>query len=533
MKRRLPALLMAAALWGGTLSTAGAQDAPLQLRFDIADYRVEGNSLLSRREIERVLAPFRGRARDFGDVQRAVEALEGAYRKAGYAAVQVYLPEQELNQGVVVLRVLEARIGSVRVSGNQHFDRDNIRRSVPALQEGLTPSAPRIADNTQLANENPAKKVRVVLRPSGKPNEADAVIEVEDEKPWRAFVNADNTGTEQTGRYRTGVGLQHNNLFNRDHTITAQYITSPEYPSQVSIYSVGYRVPIYSLGDSIDLIAGHSDVDVGTTQTQAGPLSFTGKGYVAAARYNWLLPRRGEYEHRFIFGADYRVYDNACSVGTLGTCGAAGTDVTVHPLSLTYSGTNTRARSQVAFYATALHNIPGGKNGGEEELQAARHDADADYNILRAGVSLAVAWWRDFQARARIDAQYTDAALIPGEQFGIGGWNSVRGFLEREIANDRGYSGSVELYTPDLARASRLTWGELRLLAFYDLGEVYRNRAQPGETTNVRVSSAGAGVRMGIKKNFSLRADVASVIDEGGSQGAGDVRVHVGVLLSF
>ena len=228
---------------GGECVASAAPQAPLELRFDIADYKVEGNTLLKPADIARALAPFRGKNRDFGDVQRAVEALEAAYRKAGYAAVRVYLPEQELNEGVVILRVVEAKIGAVTVSGNKYFDAANIRRSVPAVREGTTPSAPRIADNTRLANENTAKQTRVVLRPAGQPNEVDAVIEVEDEKPWRAFLTLDNTGTPDTGDYRLGVGYQHNNMFNRDQTLTAQYITSPTEPDQVSIYSVGYRHP--------------------------------------------------------------------------------------------------------------------------------------------------------------------------------------------------------------------------------------------------------------------------------------------------
>ena len=160
---KLPVLFMAAVL-GGSVSRRRRRRRRCELRFDIADYKVEGNSLLKPAEIARALAPFRGKNRDFGDVQRAVEALEAAYRKAGYAAVRVYLPEQELNEGVVVLRVVEAKIGAVTVTGNKYFDAANIRRSVPAVREGTTPSAPRIADNTRLANENPAKQTRVVLQ---------------------------------------------------------------------------------------------------------------------------------------------------------------------------------------------------------------------------------------------------------------------------------------------------------------------------------------------------------------------------------
>ena len=51
-----------------------------------------------------------------GDVT-PLEALEAAYRERGYNVVTVELPEQELNGGVVQLRVVETRIGRVSVKG--------------------------------------------------------------------------------------------------------------------------------------------------------------------------------------------------------------------------------------------------------------------------------------------------------------------------------------------------------------------------------------------------------------------------------
>src|SRR5258708_19327260 len=63
---------------------------PVSPRFDISAYHVEGNTLLKEKQIESVLAPFKGKQRDFADVQRALEALEGAYRQAGFGDVQAY-----------------------------------------------------------------------------------------------------------------------------------------------------------------------------------------------------------------------------------------------------------------------------------------------------------------------------------------------------------------------------------------------------------------------------------------------------------
>jgi hypothetical protein len=51
----------------------GAVQTPIELRFDIARYRVEGNTILAADEVERIVSGYAGKARDFGDVQRALE----------------------------------------------------------------------------------------------------------------------------------------------------------------------------------------------------------------------------------------------------------------------------------------------------------------------------------------------------------------------------------------------------------------------------------------------------------------------------
>lgn len=65
-------------------------------KFEIRRYLTEGNMLLTQERIHQVLAPFTGMNKDFGDVQRALEALQGAYQTAGYGGVEIRLPEQEL-----------------------------------------------------------------------------------------------------------------------------------------------------------------------------------------------------------------------------------------------------------------------------------------------------------------------------------------------------------------------------------------------------------------------------------------------------
>lgn len=524
------AVSFVAALAIGTSTPPAHADEPETPRFAISRFDVQGDSALGAETIGELLAPFTGSQRDFGTVQGALEALQAAYRERGYGSVQVFLPEQSLEAGSIALQVRETKIGQVRVSGNTHLSEQNVRRALPSLQEGAVANTRRLADDIRVANESPVRQLRAILRPAkDRPDEVDIALEATDEKPWRVFFTADNTGTRQTGRWRTGVGAQHANLFDRDHVATVQYVTAPENPSDVSIYSVGYRLPLYGLGDTVDVFAGRSEVDVGQTEITAGTLEFRGSGTVAGLRYNLLLPRRGETEDRIVFGFDYRKYE--CTLTTFGggAC-SAGSNVAVHPLSLGYATKTTRLASQTEATITFLRNLPGGSNGRESDFPAS---ANARYSAVRAAFSHAWVLGADWQAKLAASGQWTDDALIPGEQFGASGFNTVRGFLEREVASDSGFAFNTELYSPNLAAHAGWAGVVLRGLLFADFGRVDKRLAQVGDPTQEEISSYGIGLRLAIGKTASLRTDYAVVRDAGGNQQRDDRRAHVGIVATF
>ncbi|HMK13784.1 MAG TPA: ShlB/FhaC/HecB family hemolysin secretion/activation protein [Burkholderiales bacterium] len=512
------------------MASAAAQDAktsPAPL-FDITRFDVEGNTLLKANEIEEIVSPYSGTQKDFADVQRALEALQNAYRKKGYGTVQVVLPEQKLIQGVVRLKVIEARVGAITIQGNEHHDDANIRHSLPSLKQGLPPNSRDIASNLRVANENPSKQTTVLFKAGEQPNEVDATIKVADEKPWKVYTYGDNTGDNQTGTYRVGAGFQYSNLFNLDNVFTFQAQTSPDHASDVKIYGGSYHVPLYNLGDSIDVIAGYSDVNSGTVQNL---FNVSGSGTIVLLRYNDLLPRIGEiYEHKLVYGLDYEAFKN--SVTTVGTTTSVVPNVNVHPASLTYFGTWHLPSAEVAFNAGYSMNIPGGSNGGSAAFEAARFDATDTYHIVRYSLSGLKAFANDFQFHAAINGQWTPDALVPGVQYGLGGFDSVRGFHERAISNDAGYQGTVEAYSPDLGSVFLLPNVHTRLLLFYDYGAVSRNHALPGELQNEFISSTGFGIRIN-SKYFSVRADFAQVLHPGDGETRYSNRAHVGIVFVY
>jgi hemolysin activation/secretion protein len=531
------ALLVALCFINGEVFAQGETE-----RFDINRFEVVGNSLLNPAEVEAAVSPFAGVKRDYGDVQGALEALELLYRGKGYSAVQVIVPEQELDRGIVKLQVVEAKVGSLKIEGNLEFDDANIRRSLPALRPGTSPNTSEIAANVQLANENPAKQVDVVLHVAEQEGLIDAEVSVAETPPRKLFVTMDNTGNDSTGNYRLGVGFQDANVFGKDHVFSASYITAPEKSNKVEVFSLSYRIPLYQLGDSIDLIIAKSDVNAGTAQTVAGPLQFSGRGDIYGLRYNQLLKRRGELSHRIVYGLDQKEFDNACSLGDFGAagCGAAANSVTTRPFTLTYSGNLQRPGLISDFFVTYAQNIPGTGRGKAEDFAAVRPSpaggagATANFKAVRFGGSITHAYASDWQSRVALSAQYSGDSLVPGEQFGIAGSTAVRGFMEREVARDKGWFSNIELISPNYG--SRLGLGNthnLRGMLFYDFGAA-SNNTLPGELKqHASIASAGVGLRWGFEKNFNLRFDLGRVLDEGGNRHKGDYRGHVAVYYGF
>ncbi|MDD5176455.1 MAG: POTRA domain-containing protein [Sterolibacterium sp.] len=115
MKKTIRSFALASLLaaFGASFSSSFAAE---DERIDIARFRIEGNTLLPAEQLATLVGPYAGAGRVYGDIQRALEATENAYRDMGFNNVHVFVPEQELSQGVVKLLVVEGTIGKVAVA---------------------------------------------------------------------------------------------------------------------------------------------------------------------------------------------------------------------------------------------------------------------------------------------------------------------------------------------------------------------------------------------------------------------------------
>ncbi len=474
--------------------------------FDISRIQLDGNTLLTEAETEPVLSRFTGPQRDFGTLQEAIDAIEKVYKKRGYNLVTVILPEQELKQGVVTLRVIEPVLKDINVTGNQHYSTESVLRILPTLRQGEPPMLDEISENLRAVNESPTRKLNIQFKSMQRDTDLQALVQVKDQKPWKVALSGDNTGSRQSGYYRMGLTLQHANLWGLDHIATLNYTTSPDHADKVKVISGSYRIPIYSLGDTIDIFGGYSDVDNG----KIGDIISGGKGTIGGIRYNMMLPRLDAYEHKLIFGLDYRHYENTLKIGSY-DYGVLAPDHVVHPFSLAYGGNWTGDWSSFEGSLGVVHNEPWGGRGTrdyfKQAFQYSRPGTKVDYWAFRYGFNNMSYLPKDWMIRTFGSGQHSPDRLIPGEQFGLGGSTTVRGYEEREETWDGGFAGSIEVYTPDLARLLSIPKTQFRLVGFFDGGAGYNQRPMAGEYEDNYLTSTGVGFRLGIAEYFSFSLD--------------------------
>jgi hemolysin activation/secretion protein len=162
---------------------------------------------------------------------------------------------------------------------------------------------------------------------------------------------------------------------------------------------------------------------------------------------------------------------------------------------------------------------------GRSEFEAFRVGADPAYIYGR----IEGAWIRPltggWSGRVRGIGQLASGALLPTEQLGLGGYATVRGYAERILLADSGYTASAEIWTPPWA-PSPGSWADalqLQGLAFLDHGRGWQEREGAESLT-----ATGIGLRAALGAHGSARLDLGWGFENGGG-----AELQTGLTFSY
>ncbi len=499
--------------------TVYAADEPPAVQFTVNEFVVNGENPLDAALTQSILAPFLGEHEGLDGLLEAASELESAILQAGHSFHRVILPPQTMDQGRIQLEVVVFTLANIEVSGNERFSDENIRASLPGLKPGTVPDTKELSRELIIANDHPSKQVTIRLKRSKVPDSVDAELSVKDRRPWQFFTGLNNIGTEETGEFRITGGFQHTNLLGLDDSLTVSYTTSPGHFGDVKQYGANYRLPLYKLSGSLAFYYSRSDVDSGTIEQVfdvSGAGRFLGGSYTHTFR-NW-----NNYRHRLLLGVDDKLFKNDIFFGV----SQLGVDVRSRPLTLSYSGEWRMERAGLKFLLSYLRNLSGGAINDGPTYAAARLGAKQSWEALRFTTAASYTLSSGWLLNTVLSGQYTGEPLISGEQFGVGGVNSVRGFEERAVTGDKGIRLTMEAWTPPLKY-------NVRLLGFFDTGYIRVIDAPPGQIDSETIASLGVGLRWHWSDKLSVNFDYGHEVNAARTSNAGGVKSHISIFYRF
>ena len=498
-------------------SNAFAQSTVEEIRFRVDRYEIVGDNPLGDSRALSVVSPFVGDQFGLDGLSAAADALERELVVSGYNFHRVSLPPQELNDGVVQLRISQFAVGQVLVEGNRFFNDENVLNTVPELTSGDAPNMRELSRSLEIANSHASKATTLRFREGEESDTIDAVLSVEDRDPQVFFLTLDNTGPKDDNEYRTTLGYQHGNLLNRDHQLTATLTTAPEDTESSTQYGLSYRIPLYGHGGNVDFLFSDSD---SFSQPFEG-IEATGAGTVFGVIYSRPFLSSGDFKHRWSIGYQQKTFDNTVDPGF------SEYEVVSAPVELGYSFTYLTPSSQLSGGFTFLNEV----GDDDTDYEQDRLEAESGWSAFRYNLSYDYLLGSEWLAHISFSGQSTDALLISGEQFAVGGSTTLRGFEERSVTGDSGYESSLELWLPPFEAY------DLRFFVFYDVAALEYNEGDTVEAIDYELSSAGLGARGSWGDNLSYGLDYGSIGEGGGPDGTinqdGDNRFHFNLVYRF
>jgi hemolysin activation/secretion protein len=167
------------------------------------------------------------------------------------------------------------------------------------------------------------------------------------------------------------------------------------------------------------------------------------------------------------------------------------------PLDATKHGsaavTGNRSNTSLDLGATFLVRILGGTDAAQ--FAAKRSGADPNFITVHPSLQRQQILPGNFSLVAKIDGQIASGPLISNEQYGIGGVDSVRGYVEAERLGDNGVHESLELRTPQLLNLDSSHITDSYMYLFTDAGHARVLDPLPGQAADFHLGSYGLGLR--------------------------------------
>jgi hemolysin activation/secretion protein len=377
----------------------------------------------------------------------------------------------------------------------------------------------------EFINRNPFRRVDLVYSPGKEKNTTDIELLVEDRRPYRFFTGTDNTGVETTGRGRYLAGFNAAKIGSLDHFLTYQYTSSYDF-SQFQANTLQYIaylpwrhvLTVYGGNSTV-----HADLPFPTMQNH-------GHSYQASARYVIPLGAYSSFAHECGFGFDFKRTNNTITFSEVFPI--VGPNVNLSQFTVRYSGNIAKSRFRFDFDGELFFS-PGPMLGDETDRSYAtlRPAAKNHWIYGKAYAKYFQKLPHQFSLYLLGRGQLSSQNLLPSEQVGLGGFDTVRGYDERQLNYDSGAIINAEIHCPSFSVTCKKD--ALQFLAFIDYGMGGNHTPIPGEKKYDYLLGTGPALRYTLNPWLVTRVDFGIKLHKEKSFTGGNTVWHFSFIGSF
>ena len=452
-------------------------------KFMLTSFNFTGQEAIDPAIFTDLTKDYTGREISVSELQQAADVITEYCRSQGYTVATAFLPQQDIQNGVVEIRVLLGTLGEVRIDNQSRLSAEQAASFLSSLHQGdIIKNAPLETALNNL-NDLPGIAAAGILSAGTEVGSTDLTVTLADKKEFDSVLYTDNHGGQYSGRYRYGFQTTMNNPGGYgDKAFVGGMLTN----SDLHNYNLGYEMPVGSSGSRLGVsyslmdytLSGFYNIldAVGRAKTfsiyGSTPLVNTSRSYLAAA---YGYDNRQLQDELRTFGFNTKKHSDALHLGIVGNSKGAGSYTGYSALyyagRLTYDDISTSNEGTYHKFNTDVNHI----------------------QMLGHAVNLHV----------NLHSQLASKDLDGSEQFSLGGADGVRAYPQGEASGSVGYQATAELRyaTPitNLSLATFIDWGEV---------EVSKNI---GEHRNL--AGWGVGVQYAKQNDYYLRVDYARKIN--------------------
>ena len=462
---------------------------------EVTRYNVQGSTVPElEAKFDELLADLTGSEITFAQLLEARTRITDLYIDNGYITSGAFLPPQTIENGEVVIQIIEGELEDIIITGTDrlrpHYVRSRIERATAApLNVDDLLEALQLLQLDPLI-ENLSAELSAGLRPGSNLLE----VELTEADSFNASLRFDNGRSPTVGVLRGRIGLNEANLFGIGDMADVSYSLT----EGSNEYAASYTVPLNASNATLSASARFTNSEIIEEPFDRIDIEADSRDFELTFRQPIVRSPREELALGLTFSrreSDTSLLDVGFPLSN-GANDDGETRISAFRLFQEWTKRGSRsvfaARSQfnwgIPIFESTLNNQKPDSRFFSWRTQAQYLQLLGDSNI-----SLLL----------RGDLQLSTTSLVALEQFGVGGNRSVRGYSQDLLLADNGVFGSAELRFPLVTSRDGST--VLEIHPFFDFGTVWNTDSDDPDPSGL--ASLGVGLSLELDDQLSAKLD--------------------------